>query len=127
MLADYRVCVREETMADANAGINHHVGQDNGIVADDHVIANHGIGPDVRIGPDDRRGLQDGGGMNPRRPRRRLVENVDCSSEGQVGVFQSERGGGHVGEIRRHQNGRGAGGFGQAGVFWVRHKGDLAG
>ena len=94
VLAYDGVGVGEEVIAGAGVGVEDDVGEDGGVVADGDVVSDDGIGSDVGVGPDVGGGGDGGGGVDARWVGWGLVEELDGEGEGEVGVFDAERGGG---------------------------------
>jgi hypothetical protein len=56
----------------------------------------------------------------------RLIEQLDCSREGEIGVAASQRSRPDSRKIFAHNDRRGRGGFGECGILRVGHEGDLS-
>ena len=127
VLADDGVRVGNEVIASADVRIDDDVREDDGVVADGYVVSDDNIGSDVGVGADLGRGGDDGGGVDAGAIGRRLVEELDGASEGEVGVIDTKRGCGDGGEPGFDQHGGGFGRAGESSVFGVGDKGQVAG
>jgi hypothetical protein len=126
VFADDCVGVSEEVVAGADMGVDDYVSQERGVVANNDVVTYDDVRSNMGVRSDPRGRGYDGGGVDARNVRGRLVEKLDSPGKGEVGVFDAEGRGMDLGECRLDQDRGGFGGAGQGSVFGVRNERQVA-
>ena len=119
--------VGEEVVSDARSPIDHHMGQEYGVVADGDFFIDHYVGCNVRVLADFRGWCDHGCSVNPRGILRRLVEQFDGVRERQIGILAAQHRRRDRRKILSHDHGGGPRGAGRGGVLGIRDEGHLAG
>jgi hypothetical protein len=91
MLAHHRMGVRKEMVADANAGIKHHVGQQGRMRADLYAWFNHDVCADVGVWTNFGGRIDHGCRVNAFRICWRLVEHPERLGERVIWILDPER------------------------------------
>ncbi len=122
-----RVRVSKEAVSGTNAGVEDHVGEDDGVVAEHAMVTDHDIRADVCTGTELGCGGDDGGGVDTRAIRGSLVEGSNGKGEGILGITDAQRRNRELREPAFDDDSSGSRLAGGGGVLGVCDEGDFRG
>jgi len=126
VLANHRVSVREQVVANLCAAIDDDVREQDSVGTDFDLLSDHDVGADVRLLADLCRRIDHRSGMNSGLVRQRLVEKFQRLRKAEIRIFRPQHGRGNGREVLGHDDGGGLGGTRGRRIFGIGDEGEFS-